>query len=78
VTYNDGINEDNEKQPTVASPIKPLVMLPCPFCGGGVKLERYSSDRGRDASKVECYSCDFTVIKNSKVETINAWNKRAI
>ena len=64
------------EQPAVSSPTC-TALLCCPFCGSGVKLERYSSDRDRDASKIECYSCDFTVIKNSKIETVNAWNKRA-
>ncbi len=67
----------DEKQPTVASPIEPVVMLPCPFCGGKAKVYggAYSQET-YDACCTKCHASTSGTV--DKQETLDRWNKRAI
>ena len=53
-------------------------LLPCPFCGGAVKLETYSADYKRIEYCVMCHECDFSTAEGLTVEeTVKRWNTRA-
>lgn len=58
-------------------------ILPCPFCGGEVKIEVLCPETegpfagiGKDAY-VYCHPCDIGFMCDTVEEAIAAWNRRA-
>ena len=75
--------QNDEKQPAVASPIEPVIMLPCPFCG---EHEVYINEQTcevddniyHDFYNAYCPMCCASVdYGEGKEKTIELWNKRA-
>lgn len=63
---------------TSITPSPEMGLLPCPFCGGAVKLETYSADYKRIEFCVMCHECDFCTAEGLTVEeTVKRWNTRA-
>jgi Lar family restriction alleviation protein len=58
-----------------------IKLLPCPFCGGEVKIDMLDSENSRNVkiySAVHCPKCHEWFFKGlSKEKTIAAWNRRA-
>lgn len=55
-------------------------LLPCPFCGGEVKIDMLDSENSRNVkiySAVHCPKCHEWFFKGlSKEKTVAAWNRR--
>ncbi len=83
---------EDEKQPTVASPIEPVVMLPCPFCGGEPEIDcdstcdiSWSIDNAQvicskceaSADVVWCDKLDKDSCEEALIEARKLWNTRA-
>lgn len=56
-------------------------LLPCPFCGGKVKLDKYTDVVGRNKFGIvckneECNCLPFTSWWASKEDAIKSWNTR--
>ena len=60
----------------------PKVLLPCPFCGGGVEIDKVDEEHCRNVkiySAVHCAECGQWFFKGmSEEKTIAAWNRRAV
>jgi len=52
----------------------PEELLPCPFCGGPAT----GPEPADSTWWIECERCEFTIERNSKVWTIDTWNKREV
>jgi len=52
----------------------PEELLPCPFCGGPAT----GPELADSTWWIECERCEFTIERNSKVWTIDTWNKREV
>lgn len=62
--------------------IDPKVLLPCPFCGGGVEIDKVDEEHCRNVkiySAVHCAECGQWFFKGmSEEKAIAAWNRRAV
>ena len=76
--------KSNDRQQANSNPVEPLVMLPCPFCGCAMVLDKVGRDWWR--IKPEVWHNDDCPIDNkdfdyslscSKQEVIDIWNQRA-
>lgn len=60
----------------------PKVLLPCPFCGGGVEIDKVDEEHCRNVkiySAVHCAECGQWFFKGmSEEKAIAAWNRRAV
>lgn len=60
--------------------IDPKVLLPCPFCGGGVEIDKVDEEHCRNVkiySAVHCAECGQWFFKGmSEEKAIAAWNRR--
>lgn len=57
-------------------------LLPCPFCGGGVEIDKVDEEHCRNVkiySAVHCAECGQWFFKGmSEEKAIAAWNRRAV
>lgn len=59
---------------------RPIMLLPCPFCGGNPDGPNLSSgDHGYpDDYWIECQGCEITMYGDTEELVINKWNRRDI
>jgi hypothetical protein len=62
---------ESQKNATGAS-MHPIVLLPCPFCGG--KAKEYCSPTWK--YDVYCDKCEIKFTRTSHIEAADAWNNR--
>lgn len=53
-------------------------LLPCPFCGGKAFINTYDYEGFGKTYYVFCTNCQVeTFERNTEVEAVEAWNRRA-
>lgn len=55
----------------IQAQVQPIVMLPCPFCGGEKII--FNAEQ---KPMVFCWTCGATMSWLTAKQTIDAWNKR--
>ena len=65
------------KEPVAEVPCSAGVIKPCPFCGGN-KIDFFKREFVDSVHTIECMGCWAQMSKNSELEALEAWNRRAL
>lgn len=64
----------------MSTPVEPMVMLPCPFCGESARLAVHRKKSGRkDGYQAKCLSCfvgQTRTYYSDREQSVVAWNRR--
>ena len=71
-----GLKKHYEARQKERSPVECVVIKPCPFCGGD-KIDFFKGEFVDSVHTIECMECWAQMSKNSELEALEAWNRRA-